>query len=605
MRKNFAILSLVVILSVILTACGGAAPAGEPVVVKETVVVEVPAATQAPVEEMGPKVLRVNTGGVGDVPTIDPAIAEDTTSITVIESTFIGLTQINEETSLLEPGMATKWESVTNADGTETVTFNLRTDVPWVRWNGTEVETVKTCDGSADRMVTASDFAYGIYRNLLPANASPYGYLLSFVLKGAADFNNGKTEDFATVGVEVVDDATLKLTFLKPTAYNAQIAGLWVARPQPKWVIEGDCDGGVEARGERWTEPGFFQSYGPYTMSEWIHDSSMILVKNPFWPGADNIPQAKIDEVQFSMLDETAAFSEYEAGNLDVAAVPLADIDRVKADPVLSKELVIAPNLCTYYYGFNTTAPVVSDVRVRRALSMAIDRQALIDNVTKGNQEPAQWFSRPGLAGAPTMKDHPDLGVKSDVAAAKAELQSYLDETKQTADQLDITLMFNTSSGHQKIAEAIQQMWNTNLGLNVKIVNQEWAVYLETTKSKNTPQVFRMGWCLDYPDANNFLAEVFLPNGSMNPTDAAGKPAGGVMWNNPKFNDLIAQAAVETDPAKRVDLYSQAEQILVYEDAVMAPIYWYTRVTVTKPYVTRTFSVGGHELYYKWDVTPQ
>jgi oligopeptide transport system substrate-binding protein len=226
----------------------------------------------------------------------------------------------------------------------------------------------------------------------------------------------------------------------------------------------------------------------------------------------------------------------------------------------------------------------------------------LIDNVTKGGQEPAQWFARPGLAGAPTIETHPDLGVKSDVEAAKAELQSYLDETKQTADQLDITLMFNTSSGHQKIAEAIQQMWNTNLGLNVKIVNQEWAVYLETTKSKDTPQVFRMGWCLDYPDANNFDAEVTLPGGSMNPTDASGAPSGGFMWNNPTYNDLLAEAAVETDPAKRVDLYSQAEQILVYEDAVMIPIYWYTRVTVTKPYVTRTFSVGGHELYYKWDL---
>jgi oligopeptide transport system substrate-binding protein len=235
---------------------------------------------------------------------------------------------------------------------------------------------------------------------------------------------------------------------------------------------------------------------------------------------------------------------------------------------------------------------------------MAVDRQSLIDNVLKGGQEPAQWFSRPGLAGAPTMDDHPDLGVKTDAAAAKAVLQEYLDETGQTADQLDLTLVFNTSSGHQKIAEAIQQMWADALGVNVKLVNQEWAVFLETIKGAATPQIWRLGWCLDYPDANNFVREVFAAGGSSNPTDATGKASGGVFWKNDDYEDLVRQAAVETDPAKRLDLYAQIEQILVWDDAVMIPIYWYTRVTVTKPYVVRTFSVGGHELYYKWDVNP-
>jgi oligopeptide transport system substrate-binding protein len=339
-------------------------------------------------------------------------------------------------------------------------------------------------------------------------------------------------------------------------------------------------------------------------MSEWIHDSELVLVKNPFWPGSDAVPQAKIDEIRFSMLDGTAQLAEYEAGNLDnVQDVPTADLDRIRADAALGAELTVSPQLCTYFYGFNTTAPVVSDVRVRRALSMAVDRQSLIDNVTKGGQQPAQWFARPGLAGAPTMDTHPDLGIKYDPEGAKAELQAYLDETGQTADQLDLTLWFNTSSGHQAIAEAIAAMWKDTLGLTFKTSNQEFGVYLETIKGADTPQVWRLGWCLDYPDANNFDKEVFAANGSSNPyTDGA--PSGGIFWNNQEFEDLVAQAALETDPAARVELYAQAEEILVDTEAVIIPIYWYTNLDLTKPYVTRTFSSSGHEAYEKWDILP-
>ena len=598
MRKNLTVLSLLVAFSVILAACGPAeTPAPAPV--EPGAPVE-PAAPVEP-EPVERKVLNLNFGP-GDVPTLDPAIAEDTSSIQVIDEAFIGLTYLDPVTSETMPGMATSWDAVDNADGTQTITFHMRDDIPWVRWNGTEVETVKTCDGSADRMVNANDFAYGIERNLNPANGSPYAYVWGFVLKGADDYNTGASTDFTTVGVTVIDDYTIALDYIAPASYNVQIAGMWIGRPQPKWVIEGDCDGAVEAKGERWTEPGFFQSYGPYTMSEWTHDSEMVLVKNPFWPGTDAVQAPKIDEIRFSMLDDAVAFAEYEAGNLDATAVPGTDLDRVKADPVLSQELVTAPVTCTYYYGFNTTAPIVDDVRVRRALSMALDRQGLIDNVLKGGQEPAQWFGRPGIAAAPTMDTHPDLGIKYDPEGAVAELQAYLDETGQTADQLDITIMFNTSSGHQQIAEAVQQMWNTTLGINAQLVNQEWAVYLDTIDSLDTPQVWRLGWCQDYPDENNFIREVFAYGGQSNSTDAAGNPSGGIMWKNDTFEELVAQAAIETDPAVRLDLYAQAEEILVDTDAVMIPIYWYSRNTVTKPYVERTFGAAGQEGLHDWDI---
>ncbi len=627
-KKLAVLLAVLVTVSMLLSACAPATPqivekqvtvvvekekvVEKTVVVEQTKVVEkekLITATPAPtVKPKRPNVIKVNTGGSGDVPSLDPGVAEDTTSITVVEDTFVGLTRLNEVTSALGPGMATKWDI--SADG-KVYTFKLRNDVPWVKYNAAKkaVEKVQTCpdkDGKTkDRLVTAKDFEYGIRRALDPKLASPYAYVLGFVLMGAQDVIDGKTAytDTAKVGVKAIDDVTLEVKFNDAAAYNANIIGLWTAMAVPQWLIEGDaCTTG---RGERWTEPGFFQSFGPFTLKEWVHDSTLTMIKNPFWPGSDTVAKPKVDEVTFAMLDEAPAFAEFEAGNMDAAAVPSADLDRVKADAKLSKLLVIAPNTCTYYLGYNTTAPIVSDVRVRRALSLAVDRKALVENVLKGGQEPAQWFSRPGIGAAPTIKTHPDLGVKLNVAEAKKLLDEYVKEKNTTIDKLDISLMFNTSSGHQKIAEAVQQMWKTNLGLNVKLTNQEWKVYLVTTKSKDTPQIFRMGWCMDYPDANNFLREVAAAGGSQNPVDKDGKAEGGFMWKNAKFEDLVKKAAIELDPAKRLDMYAQAEQILVYEDPAMIPLYWYTRVTVTQSWIKRTFSAGGHERYENWEVLQQ
>jgi len=606
--KLFNLVSLVVLVSMVLTACQPQTVvqtvevtkivAGTPIVETKTQVVT---ATPAPAKR--PNILRQNFGP-GDVPTLDPNIAEDTSSITVIENTFVGLTRLDEVTSATFPGMAVKWDI--SADG-KTYTFTLRENIPWVKWDGVKKQVVKvqTCpdkDGKTkDRVVTAKDFEYGILRALNPKTASPYAYVLGFVIEGANEYNKGTITDTTKVGVKAIDDKTLQIKFKEPAAYNLNIAGLWTAYATPKWLIEGDdC---TEARAERWIEPGFFQSYGPYTLKEWIHDSTLTIVKNPFWPGTKEIPVAKIDEVNFKMLDEAPAMAEFEAGNLDSVGVPTGDMERVKADPKLSKLLVSAPSLCTYYYGFNTKAKFVENVNLRRALSYAVDRQKLIDTVLKGGQEPAQWFGRPGVAAAPTMKTHPNLGVKFDVAKAKEYLAAALKELNTTADKLDITLMFNTSSGHQRIAEFIQQQWKDNLGITVKLTNQEWKVYLQTLETENTPQIWRLGWCMDYPDENNFVREVFALGGNANP-EKDGKPYAGVNWKNDKFEDLVKKAAVEMDPAKRLDLYAQAEQILVVDDAVIIPLYWYTRNTLTQPYVKRTFSVAGHEIYYNWEITP-
>ncbi len=609
-NKLLLIASLLIVASMALAACTPAA-APTPETIVQTVIVngqsqEVivtatpdPSAVQPQAEQSAdPKVLNMNLG-IGDVPTLDPALATDSSSIQILEETYVGLTRLNEESVQVVPGMAATWDI--SEDGL-TYTFHLRNDVPWVKYDANQgaVAQVTDCEGNP-RMVTAQDFVYGTLRTLAPATASDYAYVLGFALAGASDYNNGVNTDPASVGIQAIDDNTLEMTFVQPAAYNINIAGMWVAYAQPSWVIDGDdC---TDARGDRWTETGFNQSYGPWAMKEWIHDSYVTLTKNPYWPATNDIPTPMVDDVVWNMLDAPAAFAEYEAGNMDVSQVPLADMDRAKTDPVLSKELNIAPALSSYYYGFNTKADVVSDVRVRRALSMAVDRQSLVDNVTKGGQEPAHWFCRPGLVACPTLKDFPDLGVKYDPEQAKASLQEYLDETGKTAADLDITLMFNTGEGHQRIAEAIQGMWKDVLGLNVKLTNQEWKVFLETVKGPETPQIYRSGWNLDYPDANNFDREVAASGGNDNPVDENGNPIGGLNWKNDQYEQLIQEAAVELDPAKRLDLYSQAEKILVWDDAAVIPIYWYTSVSVTKPYVTRTYSNTGAQHVEKWDIT--
>jgi len=613
-KKMSILLVAVLALSMVLSACAAPAPQTiervvtqvvekqvEKTVIQTQVVekkVEVMVTAVPSPKPAGPKILRV-AQGPGDIPTLDPGLGEDTHSIQWVNEMTIGLTRLSDDTKVV-PGMASSWDIST--DGL-TYTFHLRDNVPWVKWdaNTNQVIKVQGCpdaDGkTADRLVTAQDFEYSILRALKPETASPYAYVLSFAIAGADDFNTGKVTDTTTVGVKAIDPKTLEVTFKEAAAYNANIIGLWTAHAVPQWLIAGDdC---TEARGERWIETGFNQSYGPFALKEWVHDANATFVKNPFWPATPEIPSPKVDEIYEVFLDPSPAFAEYEAGNLDWTRDLLgSDLDRIKGDPTLSKELKIAPSMSTYYYGFNTKAPLVDDARVRRALSLAIDRQALIDNVLKANQEPAGWFCRPGLAACPTPKDYPDLGVKYDPAKAKQILDEYLKEKNTTADKLDLTLMFNTSSGHQKIAEAVQQMWKTNLGLDVKLVNQEWKVYLKTTKDpKNTPQIFRMGWNLDYPDANNFDREVAAFGGSQNP-----KEGGGFNWKNDKYEELVKAAAVELDPKKRTDLYSQAEQVLVWDDPAMAPIYWYTRASVTKPYVQRTFSNTGDEHYEYWDV---
>jgi oligopeptide transport system substrate-binding protein len=322
------------------------------------------------------------------------------------------------------------------------------------------------------------------------------------------------------------------------------------------------------------------------------------------WIDADNV---QIERVEMTMIVEASTeFAMYENSELDTAQVPLPEMDRVKADPVLSEELYQAPAACTYYYGFTNNKPPFDDVRVRTAFSEAIDRQSLIDNVLKGGQLVASTFAPPGIFGAPAPGT---VGIFYDPEDAAAQLQSYLDENGMTLEDfnaMDIVLMHNTSEGHASIAAAIQQMWADNLGVQVRVENQEWAVYLttvgKTTPLEDAPHVWRMGWCADYADENNWVHEVFNAQAGANRLRRNCTDATCTDSTASEFDELTVAAQASQDPAEREALYEQAEIILAKDEAAYAPIYHYTTVRVTKPWLDRTYPTVAPPYLPDWSI---
>lgn len=517
----------------------------------------------------GPKLAQeINLNLGTEPPTLDPALATDTTSVEVDESLFLGLTDFDDQTMEVIPELATEW---TVSDDGLVWTFKMRKDAVWVHYDPATKKFTK------QRPVTAHDVEYGVKRTLNPETASDYAYVL-YIIKNAEAYNSGEITDPAEVGVKALDDWTVQFTLEQPAGYFAGIAGMWVARPQPKEVIE--------QFGDKWTEPGNIWSNGAFALDTWEHESRLVLVKNPHWYNAKNVSLQRINYVM--VVEASTAFAMYENGELDVCGVPSTEIDRVKADPVLSKEYYEGPYLCTYYLGFDTTEAPVDNKLVRQALSYAVDRQNLINTVLKGGQKPAKTFACPGIFGSPA-EDPNFVGISYDPEKAK---QLLADAGYPNGEGFpEMTYLFNTSEGHRMIAEFIQQGWKEVLGINVVLANQEWKVYLQTVEA-DPPQVWRMGWCADYPDENNWVLENFHSK----------KGSNRIKWSNPEFDRLCEEAAAASDPARRKELYAQAEKILCVDEAAIIPVYYYTRVVCNKPYVQRTYAALGNEHYDKWKV---
>ncbi|MFN8528457.1 MAG: peptide ABC transporter substrate-binding protein [Anaerolineae bacterium] len=526
--------------------------------------------------------------GASDIPTLDPGLAQDVPSVQVITELFPELIRLNEETVVPEDGMATH----TVSDDGLVYTFTLTQNVPWVRYNADTGAVEQILDESGNpRYVTAQDYAYGILRTLDPNTAGPYVYVLRPWIAGGDAFSaaDPAAADLETlrsaVGVNVIDDYTLEVTLSQASGIAPLIFGMWITTAQPQFAIDEYTD--------FWTDPANIATYGPFALKEWVRadGGSLTMVRNPFFPGSNAIPAATIDEVQFRFLDEEPQLTEFEAGTLDVAEAPATQLDRITSDATLSTEYFRGPGSCTYYYGFNSEIAPFNDARARRAFSMAIDRQAIVDSVLNGGGLVAQFYSLPNLVAAPTAELYPDLGIQTDVAGAQALWQEYLTDTGTDPASLQLTIFHNESNLHGAIAQAVQQMWNTELGVNVQIATADFATYLDT---RGNYPIYRAGWCFDYPDVHNFMHDNnFTSDGlEQNPTH----------WTNQQFDDLVWQAFSEPSLEARRDLYSQAEQILVNSDAAIAPIYYYVTDDLTAPYVTRTHSLITREYYEKWTV---
>jgi oligopeptide transport system substrate-binding protein len=405
---------------------------------------------------------------------------------------------------------------------------------------------------------------------------------MHYVVKNAEAYNEGKITDFNQVGYKVIDDHTLQITLDNPTPYFLSLLThqSWYPVHMPTVAKYGD----PYQRGNKWTRPGRFVGNGPFVLTKWRVNDVIEVRKSPTYWDRDRV---RLKAIRFYPIesDDTEERS-FRAGQLHVTlTVPLSKIDYYKANhPDL---ITIGPYLGTYFYRVNVTKPPLNDKRVRQALAMAIDRESIVKDVMKGGELPAFNLTPPGTAGY-TCRTH----LKEDLAEAKRLLaEAGYPDGKGLPP---IELLYNTLEAHRTIAEAIQQMWKTKLGVDARLANQEWKVYLDSQRSLNY-QICRGSWIGDYVDPNSFL-DMWLTGGGNNETG----------WSNPEYDRLIAQAAATVDPQQRLDVFQKAEAILM-DEMPEIPIYFYTRVCLQRPEVKGWYPtlLDNHNYKFVYLESPQ
>ena len=484
------------------------------------------------------KVLHVSNGN--EPRSLDPhnavAIEEDH----ILQGLFEPLIERHPETLQPLPGVAERWEL--SPDG-KVHTFHLRKNAKW----------------SNGDPVTARDFVYSIHRALTPSIGAEFTMYL-YPIAGAQEFNTGKTTDFSTVGVKAINDHTLQVKLKAPTPYFLPMLDIATYMPVHQATIE--KFGPMGQPRTPWTKPETFVGNGAYTLKEWSPNKVIVLKKNPHYWDAANVKLEEIHIYPTELLD--SAERAFRAGQLHVThGLPFSKIDsyRKESSPLLKT----VPYLRTQYIGCNVTNGVLANVKVRRALGLAIDREAIVNTVTRGGERPATSYVPPDTYGY--------------TARAK---QAYDPETAKKllaeagfpngAGFPAVEMILFTSEANKLVAEAIQQMWKQTLNITVGLANMEKSVFLDLCNNHNY-QLYLGGWTADYPDPNGFL-EMW----------ESATPANYTGFNDARYDAALKAAANELDPAKRYEHLQQAEVVLM-DEAPILPIYHHTRVFLMRPSV--------------------
>ncbi|XBS68205.1 ABC transporter substrate-binding protein [Acerihabitans sp. KWT182] len=469
---------------------------------------------------------------------LDPIKGVGLTEAEVMRDLFEGLVNQDAKGRPI-PGVALSWQTNDN----RTFIFHLRPDAKW----------------SNGDPVTANDFVYSWRRLADPKNLSTFAWFTQLAgLTNAGEIIAGKLPP-DKLGVSATDDHTLKVELDKPVPYFVSLTANFSLFPVHRPT--------VEKYGSDWTKVGNLVGNGAFQLRQRVVNEKLVLVPNPYyWDNRHTV----LTQVTFIPINqESAALNRYLADDIDITeSFPKPRYRQLLKD--LPGQVYTPAQLGTYYYAFNTQRAPTNDVRVRKALSYAIDRRIIAEKVLGSGEKPAFHLTPDVTAGfAPT----PNYLQRHSQEELDAEAKILLTAAGYGADKpLNLTLLYNTSEGNQKIAIAVASMWKKKLGVNVKLVNQEWKTYIDSRNTGNF-DVVRASWVGDYNEPSTFLSLL-----------TAAHSGNIAKFNSPQYDSLLELASRQTNPKLLTVDYNRAEDILT-EQSPIAPIYQYTNGRLIKPWV--------------------